>query len=87
MIASTTRFVTWGPVCGCPGIRHRSATAARAALGKHRAACARQGGYSDREVYRACPEGRLWHDADCAVPVLAGPGRQVRFRHGGSQCW
>jgi hypothetical protein len=66
-------FTTWGSVRGCCGHAHRSIEAAVKCIKADRAACKRQGGYSDREVreYSKPHLLKYWH-------VSMGPGHGLR---------
>jgi hypothetical protein len=58
-----TRYITWGDVGGFGRVR-RSLERAEADLRRDIKGCRRQGGYSDRAVYRLGSQGYLLHMDD-----------------------
>jgi len=59
-----TYYTTDGDVRGACDHQHRTPGAAWACIARDHAGCARQGGYSDREVYRMPGTERMIEDAD-----------------------
>jgi len=52
------KYVTWGPVRRYCGHKHRTIEMAEKCLFQDKNWCKRQGGYSDRNIYRLDCDGR-----------------------------
>ena len=55
----SVKYTTIGDVRGCCGHKHRSIEAAKACIEKDHRGCNKQGGYSDRTVYRVSDDGSI----------------------------
>ncbi len=67
-------YTTWGPVRGDCGHAHKTWMAASACLTKDAAGCAKQGGYSDREVRQIESKDELR-----SYDVTRGPGQRMKW--------